>query len=172
MEKYRRCESQLVDCHSPAVAQTEQCCVFQESTYGGRFTLSASSCGSIKGLAEWIWGHLLWTMIPGAQLDSASVCNVLLDSIFTCSSHWRPTLPRTDMSAHTRLLLCKTCNSYMYGNLIINNKTSPEIYSPRSESSVILTTREEARDEGKKMPPSSHTGPLLMQNVPAWINTP
>lgn len=66
-------------CHTPIAEQTEQCCVFQGSAYGGRFTLSASSCGSIKALAEWICGHLLWTKIQRAELYSANICNVCLD---------------------------------------------------------------------------------------------
>lgn len=66
-------------CHPPTVEQTQQCRVFQGSAYGGRFTLSASSCGSIKGLAEWICRHLLWTKIQGAELYSAKICNVCLD---------------------------------------------------------------------------------------------
>lgn len=66
-------------CLTPTAEQTEQCCVFQGSAYGGRFTLSASSCGSIKALAEWICGHLLWTRIQGAELYSANICNICLD---------------------------------------------------------------------------------------------
>ena len=41
--------------------------------------MSASSCGSIKALAEWICGHLLWTEIQGAELCGANICNVCLD---------------------------------------------------------------------------------------------
>lgn len=51
----------------------------RESAYGGRFTLSASSCGSIKALAEWLCGHLLWTKRQRAELSSANICNVCLD---------------------------------------------------------------------------------------------
>lgn len=79
----RRSISGLSHClwtvHTPTAEQTEQRCVFQGSAYGGRFTLSASSCGSIKALAEWICGHLLWTKIQGAELYSANICNVCLD---------------------------------------------------------------------------------------------
>lgn len=49
------------------------------SAYGGRFALSASSCGSIKALAEWIRGHLFWTNIQGAELCAANICNISLD---------------------------------------------------------------------------------------------
>lgn len=41
--------------------------------------MSASSCGSIKALAEWICGHLLWTKIQGAELYSVNISNVCLD---------------------------------------------------------------------------------------------
>lgn len=64
---------------TPTAVQTEQWCVFQGSAYGGRFTLSASSCGSIKALAEWICGHLLWTKIQAAELYNVNICNVWLD---------------------------------------------------------------------------------------------
>lgn len=58
----------------------EQGCVFTAaSAYGGRFALSASSCGSIKALAERLRRHLLWTRMQGAELRAANVCNISLD---------------------------------------------------------------------------------------------
>lgn len=99
-------------CYTPTAEQTEQSCVFQGSAYGGRFTLSASSCGSIKALAEWICGHLLWTEIQGAELYSARICNACLDltlhALHADNKHFAAqTLP----SAGTRAL-CATIPVY------------------------------------------------------------
>lgn len=41
--------------------------------------MSANSCGSIKDLAVWMCGHLLWTKTQRVEANSNSVCNVCLD---------------------------------------------------------------------------------------------
>lgn len=62
-----------------AYAAQRECCVVHACAYGWRFTLSAGSCGSIKYLAEWIWGHLLWIKIQGEELSGANICDISLD---------------------------------------------------------------------------------------------